>query len=185
MTHPTASPATASAVSKKSFFDAVSLGLGPAYDGPMPEIAPGEIAIRIPEISLQELRDNPVAQSLLWKQDWYDKYPWSAEKLPCGIYVLRLPIPGSNRKTFDEQSRLLLLPGEEPAPIVLAVTAMLSIRLSGGSDPLKNDWARCKEQASDGNRVVLYWHDGRLYVDRRWDGSRLDDMWMASARRTS
>jgi hypothetical protein len=185
MTQPTSSPATACAVSKKTFFDAaLLLGLGPAYDGPMPELASGEIAIRMPEVSLRELRDNPVAQPLLWKQNWYDKFPWSTEKLPCGIYVLRLPIPGSNRKTFNEQKQLLL-PGEEPAPVVLAVTAMLSIRLSGGRDPLKNDWARCKEQSSDGNRVALNWNAGRLRVNDLWDDGRGDYVWVASARRTS
>jgi hypothetical protein len=185
MTQSPSSPATACAVSKISFFDAVSLlGLGPAYGGPMPELAPGEISIRMPEISLRELRDNPVTQPLLWKQDWYDKYPWVAEKFPSGIYVVRLPIPDSNGKTFDEQSKLLL-PGEEPAPVVLAVTSLLSIRLCGQPDSLKNDWVHCKEQTSDGNRVVLYWNVGRLYVNGYWDDDRDDDVWMASARRTS
>jgi hypothetical protein len=186
MTQSPASPATACAVSQQSFFDAVSLlGLGPAYDGPMPEVAPGEIAIRMPEVSLRELRDNPVAQPLLWKQDWYDKYPWAAEKLPCGIYVLRLPVPQSNHKTFDQQSRLLL-PGEEPANIVLAATAMLSIRLTDGNDSLSGQWFRCKEQTSDGLRVGLEWLSGQLDVGSDWNNERADcndRVWMAATRK--
>jgi hypothetical protein len=183
MTQSPPSPATACAVSQKSFFDAVSLlGLGPAYGGPMPKLAPGEISICMPDVSLRELRDNPVAKTLLWNQDWYYQYRWAVEKLPCGIYALRLPVPRSNNKTFDEQ-KTLLLPGEDVAPLVLAATAMLSIRLSGQPDPVKGDWARCKEQTLDRGRVALYWDDGRLNAHSAWGDNRGGYVWMASARK--
>ena len=161
--------------------DAVSLlGFGPKSDGAFPQAESGTIVIRYGGWSLQELRDR--RSDLMYTQDWYNRYSWSTERLPSGIYVLRLPIPGSNRKTFDEQ-KPLLLPGEEPAPIVLVATAMLAFHLSGGQDPLKGRWMRCKEQPDDGDHVGLDWHGSRLYVNGYWGDDRRDNVWLASARR--
>jgi len=114
-------------------------------------------------------------------QDWYDRSPWASERLPSGIYVLRLPIPDSNRKTFDGQ-RKLLLPNEEPAHVTLVASALLAIRLSGGQDPLQGDWTRTSQQASSDYRAVLYWHDGRLFVNKRWGDDRYDELWLSAAR---
>ena len=155
----------------------IILGLGPLIPGNNP----GEYVFHYDGWSLQDLRMN---QNVLMSQEtWYDTHPWATEKLPSGIYVLRLPVPDSNRKTFAEQ-KALLLPEEEPAPIVLAATALLAIRLSGGDDPLRNGWARCKEQNADDGRVVLRWRDGRLLVrSRRRDDRRGGIFWLAAARK--
>ena len=164
-------------------YDAPSL-LAP----PTPPPLTGDIVIRYGNKgqdlgwSLLELRS--MRPNLFHAQDWYDQYPWAAEKLPSGLYVLRLPIPDSNRKTYAEQQKLLL-PGEEPAHVVLVATALLSLRLSAQPDPLQNGWTRCKEQTADGYRVTLRWNDGRLYVYSHWDVYRYDGVWLASARRTS
>jgi hypothetical protein len=161
-------------------YDAVALlQFGPATDTPIPDAASGELVIRYGGWSLQELRDTC---GLMHKQDWYDKYPWASEKLPSGVYVLRLPIPDSNRKTFAEQTKLLL-PGEEPAHIILATTALLSHRIVTKEDLLKGDWTRCGQQTADGFRVVLRWGEGRLYVRGDWDGCRGGGMWLSSAGR--
>ena len=163
-------------------FDAVSLlGFGAKSTEPLPQGNPGEIVIRYGGWSLQELRAKR-APGLMWDQSWHDKYPWSSEKLPSGLYVLRLPIPDSNRKTFDQQEALLL-PGEETAHVVLAASALLAIRLSGGDDPLRGDWTHCQEQATAGRRVVLAWVDGRLFVFDYFDGYPFGGVvWLSSAR---
>jgi hypothetical protein len=167
-------------------FDAASLLFPPTP----PQLAPsaaGEILFRYGKEgeefgwSLPELRY--AHPDLLHQQDWYDQHPWAAEKLPSGLYVLRLPVPGSNRKTFDEQ-QALLLPNEEPAHVVLAATALLSIRLSGGQDPLKGDWARTGRQTVCGRHVALDWRSGRLCVNDQWDDDdRTGCVWLAAARR--
>ena len=162
-------------------FDAVTL-LGFVPTQPMPQAEPGTILIRYGGWSLQELRDKRL--DLMCRQDWYDKYPWAAEKLPSGLYVLRLPIPDSNGKTYEEQQKLLL-PGEEPAHVILAATALLSLRLSAQPDPLKNGWTRCGQQAAAGGRVELGWDGGRLYVDDDWGDYRDGYFWLASARKAS
>jgi len=164
-------------------YDAVSLlGFGPVVADVLLPGNPGETVLRHGGWSLQELRDK--RGDLMHPQDWYDQYPWASERLPSGIYVLRLPIPGSNRKTFDEQNSLLS-PGEEPAPIVLAVSALLSICLSGVDDPLKRDWTRTGQQTGGGSHAVLHWYEGRLNVYNVWHDSRYDGVWLAAARWTS
>ena len=163
-------------------FDALSLlGFGPVSADPLPAATPSTIVIRYGGWSLQELREKH--QNLFHNQDWYGKKLWNSEQFPSGIYVLRLPVPDSNRKTFDEQ-KALLLPGEESAPIVLAATALLAMKLSGAEDPLKDDWTRCKEQAYSAIYFALRWDDGRLGVSV-WNDNRFDHLWLAAAAKTS
>jgi len=157
------------------------LGFGEASQEPLPNAEPGTIVLRYGGWSLQELRDK--RRDLMHAQNWYDKYPWASERLPSGIYVLRLPVPDSNCKTFDEQ-KSLLLPNEEPAHIVLAATALLSIRLSGGQDSLANGWTRTGQQTGVGI-AVLDWDEGRLFVHIYSDGCRYDSVWLASARKAA
>lgn len=177
MTHP---PATAPPV-----YDAVSLlGFGEPCDDPLPDAAAGEVVVRYGVWSLRELRDSAVGRKLMHQQDWYDRYEWSAAKFPAGIYRVRLPVPETNCKGFAEQQKLLL-PGEEPAPVVLAATALLCHRLQAGEDLLNGDWARCKEQTDAGRRAGLHWDDGQLIVYGHWDVYRYADLWLASARTSS
>ncbi len=163
-------------------YDAISiLGFGPVSDETLPEAAPGEIVIRYGGWSLQELRDSDIGQTFMYQQGWYDKYPWSIEKLPAGIYRLRVPVPDSNRKTFEEQEAMLPS-GEQVAPVVLVPTAMLAHHLQKGEDLLKNDWTRFKAQAAGGGHVILGWSEGRLRVLNYWDVNRRDGVWVSSLR---
>ena len=155
------------------------LGLGPASNEPLPTAEPGTIILRYCGWSLQQLRDKRI--DLMHRQNWYNEYRWSVDVLPSGIYVLRLPVPKSNRKSFDEQ-KALLLPGEETASVVLAATALLAIRLSGEEEPLHRDWVRCNEQTASGRRVVLDWDVGRLDVSSHWSDRRFGYFWLAAAR---
>ncbi len=164
---------------------AAVLGLGTPSSAPLPEAEVGWIVLRIPDnLTLQALRDCPVGQELMWQQGWYDKYPWSSAALPAGDYYLRLPVPGSQSKTFAEQ-QALLPPGEEVAPVVLVAAALLCIRRQGGPDPLDNEWVRCKEQASDGDRVSVDLDQGRVYVYNYWDDYRYSYLWLSAARKAS
>jgi hypothetical protein len=163
-------------------YDATSiLGFGSASDEPLPEPAPGEVVIHYGGWSLQELRNSDVGKKLMHEQDWYNKYAWSTEKLPPGLYRLRVPVPDSNPKTFAEQ-QAMLSPGEQVAPVVLVATALLVHYAKTGEDLLKSDWTRCKEQAADGNRVALYWDEGRLGVSRSWGDGCYDYVWLSSVR---
>jgi hypothetical protein len=142
---------------------AAILGIGTPSTEPLPAPIPGEIVLRIPDsLSLQGLRDSPIGKQLMHQQDWYDKYQWSKEALPAGTYRLRVPVPGSNRKTASEQAAMLPA-GEELAPVVLVAAALLCIQRQGGPDPLNGDWTRCAEQTAGGCRVGLTWYVGGLY----------------------
>ena len=165
-------------------YDAVAiLGFGESGGVPLPDAKSGEIVLRYGGWSLRELCANPVIRekNLMWEQDWYHTYEWSNENLPAGIYRLRVPVAASNGKTFAEQEQLLAQ-GEQTAQVVLVATAMLEHRLQAGENLLKNDFTRCREQTAGGRRVVLRWHEGRLYVDDDWGGDPGDGVWSSSVR---
>lgn len=154
--------------------------------GTLPAFDSSTVTIIVPEgLSPVSLRESAVGRELIHQDiTWYDACPWATETIPAGDYRLRLPVPGSNRKTFDEQSALLL-DGEEPAPLVLVALALLCLRKAGYADPLHGGWVRCRETAA-GRRVGLDWSGGRLYVGNDWSVYRYYyDIWLASARRAS
>lgn len=166
-------------------YDATAIfGFGHPSEEDLPEAKSGEIIIRYGGWSLQELCDCPLVceRNVMWhEQDWYGGYAWSTDTLPSGIYRLRVPVPDSYSKTFDEQKRLLPV-NEEPAPVVLVASALLAHRVQTGEDLLKNDWTRCREQAAGGVRVGLGWDEGRLGVGSCWDGVRCGFLWSSSVR---
>ena len=162
-------------------YDAVNiLGFGEAATQALPQAAEDEVVLRYGGWSLQELRDSAIGQRLMHRQDWYDTYPWSTEKLPSGVYRLRVPVPESSGKTFADQKRMLPN-GEQIAPIVLVASGLLVHYLQTGEDLLKKDWTRCREQTADG-RVGLGWHCGRLDVNNDWDDYRDGSLWASSVR---
>ena len=163
-------------------YDAVSiLGFGDAVTEPLPQAKEGEIVLRYGGWSLQELRDSAVGQKLMHVQNWYYMCPWSRERLPAGIYHLRVPVPKSNRKRFAGQERMLPV-GEQIAPVVLVASALLAHQVQACGDLLKGGWTRCREQTADGLRVALCWDEGRLLVNDYWDDDRNDYLWSSSVR---
>jgi hypothetical protein len=146
-----------------------------------PQVRPdchGVLAVRVPEgISPLSLRRSAVGQELI-RQDvtWYDRSTWASEPLPPGMYDVRFLVPESSRRTFAEQMELLL-PGEEPLPLVLAELTLLCCHARGLASPLRGGWVRCRERADGGCRVVLSWGDGRLRVGIDWDDLHDDSMW--------
>ncbi len=104
--------------------------------------------------------------------------------MTSGIYRLRLPVPNSNWKNFQEQ-RALLVDDEQPASVALLAATMLLHHQESQPDPLNDGWVRCKETAAGGSRVVLAWSGGRLSVNSPWDDGRYVFVWLASARRAS
>ena len=138
-------------------YDAVHLlGFGPASTEPLPHPARGEIVIRVGDWSLFELRSNPLImrrkliddepkdadEEYLLEQA--DKESFNIKKLTPGVYSLRLPVPESGDKSFDEQQSLLR-PDEEVAPVALVATALIVHLMQTGSDLLNGDSCRCKE----------------------------------------
>lgn len=124
----------------------------------------GEVVIWYGGWSLQQLRDNPLIRErdVMWDQDWYNNWHWSKGSLPAGFYRLKIPFPGSNRKTFDEKTDLLA--GEYVAHPVLVATAELCHYLQTGQKLLKEISIRTNMQNSDGHCVGLRWDGDRLSI---------------------
>ena len=139
----------------------------------------GKFEMELPKpLFLTALRDSSI---LMHQQDWYNDRPWAQAQVPAGKYAVRLPIPGSNGRTREEQNSLLL-PGEKPIPVVLGALTLLGLSKAGNPDPLQNGWLRCAEETARGYRVVLHWYGGRLYVNHYWDDYRSDLVWAGGVR---
>ncbi|MGC3971599.1 MAG: hypothetical protein QM775_30925 [Pirellulales bacterium] len=120
---------------------ALILGLGEAACEPLSVAEPGEMVIHVGAWSLQDLRTckTVVRHSLMYNQDWYNGHPFSHEKLTPGVYRVRLLIPGSNRKNFNEQTTLLH-DGEVVAPAALVAVVFLCLLTQAGQNLFGNDW---------------------------------------------
>ena len=137
--------------------DAVSLlGFGPKSDRSLPRAEPGTIVLHMPEMSLQELRG--LRPELFHDQDWYNRYAWASQKMPSGIYVLRLPVPNSNRMTFGEQQAHNATPAEV-VRVRLDFAAWLKT-LSKRDRKLALDLARGERTGDVARRYSL--SDGRI-----------------------
>lgn len=147
---------------------------------------PGEIVVRVHEdFSPVSLRNSDIGKQFISQGGtWYDPCRWANKKIPAAVYHLRLPVPGSNHKTFDEQ-QALLLDGEDVAPLVLVELAMLCLKKAGHPDPLQGGYVRCRETASAGFGVDLSWFDGRLGVRSSWGAYSDGKIWLAAVRGAS
>jgi hypothetical protein len=164
-------------------YDAVALlGFGSPTKRPIPKGKKGEIVIRYGGWSLRELCASSIVcdSDIMWQQDWYHHYPWSDKERPSGIYRLRIPVPDSNSKTYDQQALGLLSTREMVAPVVLVATAMLVHRIQTLIHLPSSGWIRCSEKVDD--RIVVYWREGRLRIGTRCDDTRSEFLWLSSVR---
>jgi hypothetical protein len=115
---------------------------------------------------------------------WYaeDRHSFSRNAMPVRWNLLRLrPVPGSNRKTWQEQLALLDDTEEVPSLALLAFAAVLHYRKSG-QRLYEGCHLRTSDVTADGSRVGLLWLFGRLIVGSYWGGHRLESLCAAAAR---
>lgn len=158
------------------------LGLPAECSDPAPEALDGETVVYYGGWTLQELRSSKAGRARMWDQDWYDSYGWKAGP---GYYRLLLPVPGSNRKTWEQQRRHMRELDEawEPAPVCIAATGLLAHLAATGNDLLRDDFCRCAEALPDGGHAVLTVYGGRVLVYDYWGGRRYDYLWLSAARK--
>src|SRR5262249_28752375 len=121
---------------------------------------------------------------LLGDVDWYLRCSWCYEYFREGYYRLRLPVPGSNERTFSEQVGLLAQ-GEHVAPVVVALTALLVHRLAGRKFGCEFNLVRCHDRVAEGKRVALTVLYGCVLLECERDTERNGSIWLSAARRAS
>ncbi|OGJ62656.1 hypothetical protein A3D12_03780 [Candidatus Peribacteria bacterium RIFCSPHIGHO2_02_FULL_55_24] len=125
------------------------LGLPCESSDPVPQAEAGEIIIYYGGWDLKTLCLSPGGKKRMWQDqdDWYGKYEWKAES---GYYRLLLPVPNSNRRTWDEQLRHLarIDTAWKPAPVCVAATALLIHLTETGNDLLEDNWCRSARKCS-------------------------------------
>lgn len=175
-------------------YDAVSIfGFGEIAGGPMPvPKANGEVVVRYGGWSLTELFNSEVGLELMHRkfahylQDYTD-LDWSNECLDAGIYSLRLPIPGSNRKTMDQQAPMFL-PSERRTHVVLAVTALLAHYVQTGLSLLgeERNSIICAQTWRPALHATVDWFDSKLHVRAGAAGFQTSEsLWASGVRKIS
>jgi hypothetical protein len=160
------------------------LGIPCECSDPVPEAADGLIVIYYGGWDLKTLRDCVAGKKFMWQnQQWYDDKEWNAES---GYYQVNLRVTDSNRKSCDEQVAHLRTIDEafQPAPVTVAVTALLVHLMETGNDLLQKDWCRCSEPLPSDSRANLTVDHRRVRVDRYWGGFRYDNLWLAASRKS-
>lgn len=159
------------------------LGIPATCSDPVPKAHDGEIIVYYGGWSLKQLRTCTAGKKHMWQdQVWYEKYGWKAQ---AGYYRLLLHVPGSNRKNWNEQLRLLTASPTawQPAPVCVATTALLVHMMETEDNLLKDDWCRCAEKLPDDDHVGLVILDDRIRVCSIWNGCSARDIWLSAARR--
>lgn len=145
---------------------------------PVPE--PGEIVICYGGWSLQHLAQIDASKELMYPTNWYYRYGWSERQYNAFCYRLRIPVKGSNCKTFTEQEKLLS-EGEKVAPAVLVASALLCHYLQTGEQLLGSNDIRCKERLDTGDHIKLSWGGRQLFLNSSPAEDCSDELWVASS----
>jgi hypothetical protein len=168
-------------------YDAVTisriLGISTAYRGPVPHAVDGQIVVYYGGWDLQTLRKTAAGNKRMWQdQEWYDEKAYTAEP---GYYRVFLPVPDSNGRTWSEQISDLRTFGEawQPAPVVVAATALLVHMIVRGTRLVENQWFRCAEVIADGYHVQLAVDASRVDVAYDWDGHKREKLWLTAYRK--
>ena len=149
-----------------------------------PKAADGEVVVWYGGWTLGELVATGKVVNYLSKE----REAWKA---PAGYYHTRIPVPESNRLTWDEQAgdekqSLLarLYAAFQTLPTPVGATALAAHLGVTGEDLLKGDFCRCAEALPDGYRAVLVVREGRVYVRSFWDGDRRGRVFLGAARKS-
>ncbi len=174
-----------------------SLGTGMSYDAatvyrilgllcecsdPVPKAEDGEIVVYYGGWSLGDLVGTGKVVNHLSKE----REVWKAE---AGYYHVLLPVPDSNRKTWnqqtDEESGMLARQhdGWQPIPATVGATALAVHFAASGEDLLKGDFVRCAEALPDVCRAALFVREGRVHVGSCWDDDSYDRVFLGADRK--
>ncbi|OGZ43489.1 MAG: hypothetical protein A2756_05225 [Candidatus Ryanbacteria bacterium RIFCSPHIGHO2_01_FULL_48_27] len=152
----------------------------PDVSAPAP--VPGRIIIYLPE-RIKSLPDLRRSNAPMWKdQDWYDQKEYTARP---GYWEVLLPVPDSNDLIHSEQTELTgeLAPELKRTPVLVDALLLTVHKMATDDDLLKNDWVRCDEQASGGDRVVLTFSGSGLGVrGGDWYDGADGRVWASAAR---
>jgi hypothetical protein len=117
-------------------------------------------------------------------QSWYNEQVFASDSGQIGWHLIRkTPVENSSNKMWDEQQDLLGENDETPKAQVM-VYAIIGHYKATGERLFEEVWVRCSDLTLDGNRASAGRFDFRgLYVRESWDGTRDDDLGLASERK--
>ena len=141
------------------------------------------VLVAVFPLSILEIRGK-VDSKLFYDQSWYNKESFAKERGEASWQLVRkTPVYNSTSKKWREQ--LALIGEEDEVPTVqVMVYTIIGHYMATGERLFKHIYVRTSSVTSDGYRVVVGGFDSRgLYVYYYWDGYRLDDVGVSSARK--
>jgi hypothetical protein len=152
---------------------------------PPPNPLPGFVTFFDPGWSIVRLRAAVAKQgTIFYSQSWYDREPFAnLDESPRYRQLRMTAAPDSFCRTFAEQQTLL--PADEEIPSARVVVMGMVIHfLATGERLFADDWVRCVDKDSHGDRVrVGDSIAGGLGVRRVWDGSHDSRLGLSAARK--
>lgn len=88
--------------------------------------------------------------------------PFAQKKLDAGNCIVRLPIPGSRKKTRNLDR--FLAHREKPGTFTLAAIYLLCCQIEGLPDPLDGGWLEVLETNEEGDGLGFRWENGKLSI---------------------
>ncbi|MBI1813289.1 hypothetical protein HY285_05400 [Candidatus Peregrinibacteria bacterium] len=159
------------------------LGLPCECSDPVPRAADGEVVVYYHGWELQALEGTGKVVNYLSSstKQW---------KAPAGYYRALIPVPESNRLTWNEQAgddKASLLArqyaGWLALPTPIGATA-LAVHLGvTGEDLLQGNFCRCAEALPGGSHAELDVGEGRVVVSGSWDGDPSGSVFLGAARK--
>lgn len=139
---------------------------------PTPEARDGEMVIWYGGWNLKTLLLSPAGKKrsavLIENLQWYRRMGWGKKYglvVESGYYRLLLPVPKSDRRTWQNQLRYLahIDPTYQPAAAIVVASALHIHKMETGNDLLGGGSCRCADTFGRGSQAEL--HLEKCYVN--------------------
>ena len=143
------------------------------------------ILVAVFPLSILDIRGQ-VERKLFYSHEdaWYNQQASAKDKGKVSWQLVRkVPVADSANKTWSQQQMLLSSDEETPMAQLLVYT-IIGHFLVTGKRLFERIYVRCADTDSVGDRVRVVGFDADgLYIGRDWDGARVSNLGLASARK--
>lgn len=142
------------------------------------------VLVAVFPMSVLDIRGKVQDKGLFYSQDWYNKQSFAKERGECSWQLIsKTSVDNLTSKNWQEQ-QLLLTKDEEVPDARIMIYTIIGYFLNTGERLFEKIYVRTSSVDSDGYRVSVGCVDSYgLLVGFSWDGFRVGDLAVASARK--
>ncbi len=163
------------------------LGFVCACSDPAPKARAGETIIHYGGWDLATLRQSLVGRKYMCRELDQNGFHEKVCRAEPGYYRLKLRIPDSNYRNWETLVTQMRFMNEviEPAPAIVAASALVAHLIETDKDLLDYDWCRCQDPLPKNNTVILTVRDSRVRFEEFPATKLAKRLWYASALRVA